>query len=169
MRKVAVRVSVPALVSLLAAARWPLATMFRAKDCVAVISGRPRRTVLRSLLVFLDDAPEIVSHLRNGLTTHLHFPILSTTYDNVEFGVARIPFGEIIAEVPAATLLPLQSGASDDLRDGHQILEIERRMPSRIVLAVSRHGNLVRPFAQRLERVQCASHLVLPSHNSDQL
>ena len=42
-------------------------------------------------------------------------------------------------------------------------------MPSRIVLPVSCHRNLARPFSQRLQRVQRPPHLVFASHDPDQL
>src|SRR5437773_4648379 len=99
------------------------------------------------LFVLLDYPLEVFADFRNRLSRHLHLPTLPALDDDVELAVTRILLREIVAEVSTATLFSLQSGTSDDLGDGQQIPQIERRVPPRIVLAVSGHRNLLRPLS----------------------
>src|SRR5436190_18949542 len=71
--------------------------------------------------------------------------------------------------MPTAAFLSLESGACDDLGYRQQILQVERGVPSRIVLAVTGHRNLSRALAQRLQRLERPSHVVFASHDPDEL
>src|SRR5712671_1304772 len=113
------------------------------------------------LLVLLDDPPQILTHLRQRLAHYLHLPTGTALDDDVELAVVRILVGEIIAKVPTSTLLSFESRARNDFRDCDQILEIERGVPSRIVLAVTRDGNSRRSLSQRLETIDRPPDLVL--------
>src|SRR4051812_5521458 len=68
-----------------------------------------------------------------------------------------------------ATLFPLQRSAGDDLGDCKQVLQVQRGVPPRIVLAVPGYGYLTRSVPQNLERVECATNLGLSSNYPDQI
>ena len=50
--------------------------------------------------------------------------------------------GIIFPEVPAPALLPLDRGAGDRLGDGEQVVQVERRVPARVVLPIAVHADL---------------------------
>src|SRR3954468_13847618 len=120
-------------------------------------------------LVLLDYPLQIGTHLRNRLSRDRHLAALSASDDDVELAVARVLLRKVVTEVATATLLPLERGTRNDLRHRQEILEIERRVPSRIVLAISGDGNLGRPLSETPQRVECALHLLFAADDADEL
>src|SRR5450759_2759484 len=137
-------------------------------------AGRSRRCCVRMSrpqpsLVLLDDPLQILAHLGYGLARHLHLAARSPANDDIELAISRILVRKVVAKVRASTLLSFEGAARDDLRDGDHVLEIERRVPSGIVLAVAPDGNFPRSLSQNFEGVQRAPDLLLAPHDPDEL
>src|SRR5204862_2683137 len=60
------------------------------------------------LLVLLDDLLEVCAHLGDRLSRHLHLTVGAASHENVEPGVSRVFFREVVTEVSAATFLSFQ-------------------------------------------------------------
>src|SRR5260370_26126823 len=74
----------------------------------------------------------------------------------------------IVAEMRAAALFALQRRTGDRLGNGQQIVQIQRCVPARIVLAISSYRYRFRPLAQFQNFIQSLFHLVMTADNSDQ-
>src|SRR5206468_829857 len=76
---------------------------------------------------------------------------------------------QIVAEMCAAAFLPLQSRARDALGDGEQAGEIQRRVPAGIEPTMAGDSHGARTLPQFLKTIERALHLVLASHDADEV
>src|SRR5688500_14180129 len=69
-------------------------------------------------------------------------------------------------KVSAAAFLSLDSGSRYRFRDGDEVGEIERRMPSRIVFPVSNHADALRAIAKRGQAFKRLLHLLFAANDA---
>src|SRR6478609_161429 len=104
----------------------------RLARCAAAVTGI-------DLLLLLDHPLELRRHFRDGLPNQLHLPIRAPPHQDIEPRTCRILLRTVVAEVPATALPPLDRGAGHRLGDRQQVAQVERGVPTRIVLAVAGH------------------------------
>src|SRR6267143_6338461 len=110
---------------------------------------RRRRCSLTSR-PFLDELQEIGGKLGLGFPADRH-AISLRTYDHLAAFLLRIRIGVIAARMAAAALRALEGGAHRHLRHGEKRPQVERRVPSRIVLAAARNPHMPRALLEPLE------------------
>src|SRR5437762_1648659 len=90
----------------------------------------------------------------NECARQFHPPIATLAYDDVERAEGGILVGIVVAKVAAAALAPLDGRSGNRFGHRQQIVEIERRVPARVVLAVSADADAARPRSQRVDAVE---------------
>src|SRR4029078_6791655 len=103
----------------------------------------------RSSFHLLDDLLELSRHFRNWGAGHFHSTVGALARDQVEGAVGLVLLGIVVAEMPAPTLFPFEGAARHRFRDRQQVVEVERGMPARVVLAMAADADSVGSFAQR--------------------
>jgi hypothetical protein len=71
--------------------------------------------------------------------------------------------------VTAAALAALDRRARNRFRDRQQVVQIERGVPARVVLAMPADADPARSITQRPEALERAPHLGLVPHDADQV
>ena len=69
-------------------------------------------------------------------------------HDDIDFGELRIGVRKVVARMAAATFLSLDRGQRRRFGKGQQRVEIQGRMPARIVLAIAFNFDVLRPLFQ---------------------
>src|SRR5437762_12857005 len=80
---------------------------------------------------FLNHLFQIIRHFRQRLQSNFHCPVGGFANDRVHFRKLVVLIWIIFTELRAATFLSLQRRASDRLRNGQQVFQVERGVPSR--------------------------------------
>src|SRR5262245_42548088 len=111
---------------------------------VRLRAERPPAVHSSPLLHLLDDRLQMLGHRRNGFARKLHLAAGVFLHDEIERPVRRILLRIIITEMSAAALFPCERATRDGLRHREQVVEIERGVPTRIVLAVAADADLRR-------------------------
>src|SRR5262245_36534839 len=121
------------------------------------------------LLLLLDHLLQRRRHCTDRLADELHAAIGGLPNDDVEFAAGRILLGIVLAKVAAPAFLPLDGGPGDGLGDRQQILEVECRVPARIVLPITADTYLPCTRPEALDVVERLLHFRLAPHDADQL
>src|SRR6185312_7823413 len=121
------------------------------------------------LFHLLDHGFEMLRHRRNRLTRQLHLTAGSLGQYEIEASECRILVRKVIAKVAAAALLSLERRPRHRFRHGEQILEVECRVPTGIVLAVPRYADARRPAFERFDPRHRALHLRRLAHDADEV
>src|SRR5262245_6631976 len=111
-----------------------------------------------SLLHRVDHLLQLAGHVRNRHARHVHPSVATLAHDDVHPAPRRVLVGMVFAEVAAAALLALDRRACDRLRYGQQVVEIKRRVPRRVVLAVAADTDAPRAIPQRRDRLEGVLH-----------
>ena len=81
----------------------------------------------------------------------------------------RVLVRVVVAEVAAAALAPLDRRARDRLRDGQQVVQVERRVPAGVVLAMAADADAARRARAAGRDLERALHLGLVPHDADEV
>src|SRR5512145_1953926 len=92
---------------------------------------------LGMLPVLLDDPLQLIGHRRNRHARDPHTTIRTFAYHDIDPPELRVLVGKVLAEVSAPTLLALDGRARDGLGHHQEIVQVDRRVPARVVLPVS--------------------------------
>ena len=78
-------------------------------------------------------------------------------------------FGIVVARVPAAALGALQRGLGNALRDAEHVVQVDREVPTGVVLAVPLNGEPARALAQLADCLEGPLHLLRVPDDADEL
>src|SRR5665213_997195 len=117
----------------------------------------------------LDHGRQLTGHGRYGLAAQLHRPACALPDDDVERAVARVLVRVVVAEVAAAALAPLESRPRNGLGDRQEVAQVERGVPTRIVLAITIHAHPCGSRSELFDPSQRLAHVVLLSHDAHQV
>src|SRR5215475_8482434 len=92
---------------------------------------RPPAVRSSPLLHLLDDRLQMLGHRRNGFARKLQLAVGVFLHDEVARPVRRILLGIIVTEMATAAFFPCDRTPRDGFRHREQIVEIERRVPTR--------------------------------------
>src|SRR5437660_10095537 len=95
-----------------------------------------------SFLLLLNDLLQFPWHWRNILAQNLHFTARTAAHDDIEFAESFVFVWIILTEVATTALTALQGRTRDGFRNSQKIGQIERGMPTAVVLAIPLHCDL---------------------------
>src|ERR1700686_3449486 len=119
-------------------------------------------------LHLLDDLLQILSHSWNGLACELHSSTGAFSHHDVEAAILLVLAGKIIAEMRPTALFSLQRRPGNNFRYRQQAVQVERRVPSRIVFSVSGHADSLTGSLQLSKALERLQHLLFLTYDPHQ-
>src|SRR5215471_1908726 len=125
--------TMPGTTSTMYSLKWPPAGSVRQ----TLNDARLICVAARSRLLLLDHLLELRRHGGDRHAPDLHRPSRPLARHDVEGRVFGILVRIVLTEVPTPALPALDRRARDRLRDSQEVAQIDRRVPARVVFAVS--------------------------------